>query len=246
MASNVSLNKTTQRPIPPVGQHLAVCFQIIDMGTQLIQFKPGAEPKATPQIYIGWEFCNPKLRAVFDKEKGEQPMAIFQKYSMYLGPKANLGMMLNSWLSSEIKEMNFEKWNKLAGRTCMIQVVHNPDAKKKDDVTGKAIMYANIGMKGLAIFPRPTEVPLPAGMVNEKLVLFLDHFNWEAFNKVPKFLQEMIKHSAEWSGILKQHGQNPMDAAAEIPAETESFEEREEAIGNAHTTSGMSEEDLPF
>lgn len=222
MASNVSVGKTTQRPIAPKGLHLAICYQIIDLGTQLIQFKPNTEPKATPQIYFGFEFCDPKLRAVFDTEKGEQPMAIFQKHSLYLGPKANLGKMLNSWLDTEVKEMTYPLWQKLVGRTAMIQVSHNADAKKVDDVTKKPIMYANIAMGGLAVFPRG-ETPMPKSMFNKKQILFLDHFSWEVFNEVPKFLQDMIMKSAEWGGIIKEHGQNPKDAAAnqtELPEES--------------------------
>lgn len=242
MSLNTKANSTTQKPIPPVGQHLAVCFCIIDLGTQLESFK-GAEPKPTPKIHIGWEFCSPKLRATFDKEKGEQPMAVFQKYSYYLGSKANFGKMIKNWVGKEITELTYEQLIKFRGRSAMIQVEHNPDKTKVDDKTKKPILYANIASAGTAVFIRPEEIPQPKSMSNEWLLFSLDHFSWEVFNKIPKFLQETIMKSAEWAGIQKEFGQNPLDKEqSNVPEE--SIEEEEESANTI--TSSESSEDLPF
>lgn len=208
MSLETKANATTQKPIPPVGQHLAVCYCVIDLGTQLESFQ-GAEPKPTPKVYIGWEFSNPKLRAVFNKEIGEQPMAVFQKYSRYLGSKANFGKMIKNWAGREVTELTYEMLQKFRGRAAMIQIEHNEDKKKIDDVTKKPIRYANIANAGTGVFIRPDEVAKPTKMENEWMLFSLDHFSWEVFNKIPKFLQETIMKSAEWSDITRQFGQNP-------------------------------------
>ena len=74
-----SANEQKQRPLPPAGQHLALLYLIVDLGTQDGTFN-GQPTAPVRKIYLGWEFPNlPKQ--IFSQEKGEQPMAIFNEYT---------------------------------------------------------------------------------------------------------------------------------------------------------------------
>lgn len=191
---NTTANERKQRPIPKEGQHLGLCNMIIDLGTQNESFK--GQPKQVHKIWLSWEL--PKQRAVFSEEKGEHPMVIGQEYNFSLGDKATFRKMMDQWIGKPVTTLNSESVAKLLKRPAMIQVSH---AMSKD---GK-FTYANIAMKGLSVFKRPEEVAYPKDTENESILFDMSNFSWDVFNKIPKFLQEKIKVSLEWSAIEAKH-----------------------------------------
>jgi hypothetical protein len=196
-----------QRPIPTEGLHLAVCYSIVDLGTHMESFQ-GADPKPSPKVSFNWELPNSK--AVFNPEKGEQPMALFQEYTIAAGDKAKLPKMLCSW--GKIPALTAISSNLLKafiGQACMINVVHSPDKQKPE------IKYANIGQKGLQVMPLMEGMVRPTGTVNPIMFFNLDTFSWDQYLKLPKFTQEKIAKSQEWSGILVKY---PKPAEAVVAA----------------------------
>ncbi len=218
-------NERKQKPLPPEGQTLGLCYSIIDMGTQITSY-PGKPPGEAKQVQLSWEL--PKYRAVFNQEVGEQVMALFQTYTFSLSEKANFRKMIDSWVGKPVKALSDETMQKFLGKPCMIQIVH---ATSKD---GK-LKYANIAMKGLGIYKRPAEVPFPENTENEKIFFSLSSFSWDTYNKIPKFMQETIAKSKEWPGILRNY-----------PNTTQSTSSMEVDEASRVVTSNVEEEDIPF
>ena len=181
-------NEKTQRPIPPAGQTLGICIGVIDLGTQTEQFK--GEAKQLKKICIIWEL--PAHKAVFQQEKGLQPMVVSQQYTNSLNDKGNFRKMLDSWFANPITEMPLDRAKKIPGWPAMLQIAHT---KSKD---GK-LTYANVAQRGISVFPRSKETPVPKNE-NEAIYFDLDEgqFSLETFNKLPTYLQEIIKKSPEF------------------------------------------------
>ncbi len=218
-------NERKQKPLPPEGQTLGLCFAIIDLGTQVTSY-PGKPPGKAHQLQMSWEL--PKYRAVFNAESGEQVMALFQTYTFSLNEKANFRKMIDSWVGKPVKALSDETMQKFLGKPCMIQVVHAPSKDGK-------LKYANIAMKGLGIYKRPADVPFPEKTENEKIFFSLNSFSWETYNKLPKFMQETIAKSKEWPGILQKY-----------PNATQSTNAMEVDEQNRVATGAIEEEDMPF
>jgi hypothetical protein len=237
MSLDSNKRKPQQKPIPKEGQHLALLYAVVDLGTQMKQYK-GQPAVETPMIHLSWEF--PRLEAVFNPEKGPQKLACFQEYTNSLGAKANFGKMINSWLKKDkpIEKITYEQYTKILGKPCMIQIEHKPNKDYPE------IKYANIAGNGVAVYRRPEDVKFPAETSNPKLIFALDHFSWETFNKIPKHLQEKIEHSLEWNKILKEFGPNPASSTAGVVQPTEVMEVEEEF--NAGNVAGEIEDDSPF
>ena len=74
--------------IVPAGNHLAVCFSVVDLGTQEIEYQ--GEIKRQHKIRISWELVDELM------EDG-RPFVVSQKYTLSSFEKATLMQHLNSW-----------------------------------------------------------------------------------------------------------------------------------------------------
>jgi hypothetical protein len=214
---NRSESERTQKPLPPEGQHLGLCYSIIDLGTQLGMYQ--GKPTESHQVQFSWEL--PKYKAVYNPEKGEQRMAIHHTYNFSLSEKANFRKMMDSWTGQAVKALSDETMQKFIGKPCMIQCVHQTSKDGK-------LKYANVATKGLAIYKRPADVPFPKETENEKVFFSLASFSWDTFNGLHKFIQEKIEKSKEWPEILRKFPR-PKDA----PQSTVSMDEDDSGISDS-------------
>lgn len=193
MGIATSEKEEKQRPIPPAGQTLGKCIQVIDLGTQTGSFE--GKPIVQRKIWMSWEL--PKHRAKFSEDKGEQVMVISQEYTNSLDPKSNMRKMLDSWFAKEIKEMPVERAKKLLGMPAMVQIAHAPSKKNT------AITKASVAQKGISVFPLGPDLKVDKKTENEQVYFDLDadQYSDESFNKVPQFLQEKIKKSPEYQKL---------------------------------------------
>jgi len=199
-----------QQPLPSAKQHLALCYAVIDLGTQVGSFN-GA-PTSARKIYLNFEI--PGETAVFNEEKGPQRFGVGQEFTFSLDPKANFRKMMDSWMGAAVTELDSEKLKKMLKRPAMIQIVHAPS---KDG----SIIYANIAGKGVSVFKRPADVAFPKETENKAFFFDLEHYDQQAFELVPKWLQEKIKNSPEYKKALGAH---PPQTSGAIAADDE-FEE---------------------
>lgn len=194
----------TQKPIPPQGLQLAVCYSIINLGTHDEQF-PGKPMVSSNKVHYSWEL--PSLPfIVFDEKKGPQPMALFQEYTVAAGDKAKLPKMLCSWGNMPaVTSISATLLKAFLGQSCMINVEHAASKTQKDSKTGFPMMYANVGLKGLSVMPRMAALPKPTGTINPTVFLDLDAFDWNVYLSIPEYLQKKIAESKEWAGILVKY-----------------------------------------
>lgn len=183
--------KKVQQPIPPIGQTLGKCIQVIDLGTQAGVFN-GA-PISSKKVFLAFEL--PAHKAIFNAEKGMQTMIVSQEYTNSLDLKSNFRKMLDSWFAKPIDKMPADRAKKMLGMAGMVQVSHN---KSKKDLT---ITYANIAQKGTSIFPKAADLVVDKTTENTQVYFDLDEYSDEAFAKVPQFLQDKIKKCPEYLAI---------------------------------------------
>ncbi|KKN26518.1 hypothetical protein LCGC14_0873800 [marine sediment metagenome] len=112
-------------PIFPAGTHHAVCYSIVDLGTQVGDYM--GKPKSQWKIRIGWEF--PQVRIDYEVEgvMKNVPRVYSKEYTLSLHEKANLTKDLIAWRGRlfTLKEWGggFDVFSML-GENCLIQIVH--------------------------------------------------------------------------------------------------------------------------
>lgn len=168
----------------PVGNHVARCFQMIQMGTHKSEYM--GKESLKEKVRITWELSN-ELR-----EDGK-PFVIGKEYTLSMAEMGNLRPTLESWrgqafTSEEAKAFNITK---VLGVPCLLNVIHE---KSKDGNK----TYANI----TGITPLPKGMPIP-DQINETLVITIDDFkDSELEKKIPKFVFDKIKESEEYKKPL--------------------------------------------
>jgi hypothetical protein len=176
--------------LPPAGTHSAVCYRVIDLGTQDSSYK--GQPKRQHKVMISWELPDEKM-------KDGRPFTISQRYTWSMSEKAALRRDLESWRGKPFTDADFGEGGfdirKLLGVGCLLTIVHTEKGDKK---------YANIKsvsglMKGMA----------PPVMSNPAMFLGLteDHWQPDVFYKLSDNLQATIKASPEYAAIVNSFGQ---------------------------------------
>lgn len=177
-------NKGSNSIPAPEGNHVARCCSVIDLGTHEEDGQYGL--KRNRKIRIAWELVEEKH--VFSEEKGEEPFLVSKTFNFIGGEKSNLIKTLTSWRGKPFTSEELEKFElkKLVGQPCLIQVVHSV---KKDKT------YSNV----------EAVTALPKGMVTglvgpqlEQIYYEIDMGRGETFQKLPKFIQEVILKCEEW------------------------------------------------
>jgi len=248
MGLSAKQGEKKQRPIPPAGAHVAICYAIIDLGTHMKTFQ-GQEPKPTPLVHFSWEFPNlPKQ--TFDEAKGPQPLGIFQEYTVSLGDKAKLSKMLEAWRG--VAPVDLEKELPLfLGQPCLINVTHTNDKQVP------TIKYANISGNGIGVMRLPQGMPVQP-MTNKKIFFNLDHYSHEKFLELPAWIQKKIQTCQEWSGIVARFG-NPIphnqEPAIQMPQQgyeqpAQGFGQPQQSFNQPQPTSfeqpSFGDDSLPF
>jgi len=172
----------------PSGNHVARCYQMIEIGTETIEFE--GKKKSLYRVRIGWELPNEKK--VFKPENGEQPFVIAKDYTLSLHEKSNLRHDLKSWRGKDFTDDEAKAFDitKLIGVACMLNVIHTT----KGDKT-----YGNIS--GVTSVPKGLVCP-PA--INPPFVLSYDNFDERAFALLPDFLKKRIEVTPEFGKLLSK------------------------------------------
>ena len=167
-------------PIPE-GSYPAVCYSVIDLGTQYSE----RFGKETRKCVITWEI--PELRIELDRDGKtvNLPRAISQTYTMSLHEKSNLTKDLTSWRGRAFTADELEGFDlfNVLGVCCYMQIIH---AHKDNKV------YANVStiMKLPSnIQPLKPENPIVRYSMLENGTVVPDN--------VPEWIQELIANSME-------------------------------------------------
>lgn len=174
-----------QMVIAPEGAHIARLIQIIDIGTQKIDWQ--GETKYQPKIRFTFELCNE-----FSEFDGVQkPLVVGGEYTMSLSDKARLkpiieGMLGKKLTDNEKADFSSDDFGKMLGKPCMVSILHT---HKDDNV------YANIA--SVTPVPRGFEAPSP---FNPLVLYDVSEGQNEVFKNLPAFIRDKILASMEFSG----------------------------------------------
>lgn len=172
-------------PAPP-GLHLAVCYSVVDLGTQAVEWQ--GEKKLQRKVAIAWELPDEMV----ETDRGSFPATIQNRYTFSSHEKAKLRHDLESWRGRAFTDDELDPANpkcfdirNLLGKACQINVVH----QTKNDKT-----YANIA----SIVPKPKGFAEPPTS-NRHVYFSMDgDFDRATFAALPEWMQEMIKKSPEY------------------------------------------------
>lgn len=178
--------------LTPAGSHVAICYRIIDLGTQIIEFN--GETKRQHKIMIGWELTNePMLDG--------RPFSINKRYTYSSSDKSTLRKDLESWRGKPFSKEDFGKFDifKLIGIPCMLGVVHA-------ERNGKT--YSNI--TSIMRLPKGMEAPK---LVNPPVQFNIAEFNQDIYDSFSDNLKGLIAKSPEYARVkgLDSHEPNTSD-----------------------------------
>jgi hypothetical protein len=175
MAIKIKASKARGLEIPPPGLHRAVCFTVVDLGTQNTKFGP------KHQGYIAWE-----LPQTLNSQK--QPFTVGKFYSLIDAPGSTLRKDLEAWYGRTFADgaiANLDLVAELIGRPGVVNITHKPNAQGQ--------MRSNV--VALAPARKDTRQTTDA----ETLVFGFDgEFDWTTFDKIPEFLRNRIIESPEY------------------------------------------------
>lgn len=193
----------------PAGNHVAVCYRFIDLGTQKGEYK--GKPKSDRKVIISWELPDELMQ---EGDYAGQPFTIGNRYTWSMNEKATLRKTLESWRNKKFIEDDFKGPNRfnvknVLGKGCMLNIA----LTEKDGTT-----YSNIASIG----------SLPKGMAAPALKNEIVYFSLEpglydpaVLEKLSDKLKETIRMSPEWaevSGNGKSSYQgDPRDLDDEVP-----------------------------
>ncbi len=187
----------------PQGNHIAVCYRVIDLGTQRGEYK--GQEKVQHKLIISWEIPDEKM------DDG-RPFTIGQKFTWSMSEKANLRKVLESWRGRAFSEEDFGQngfdIKSVIGVGCMVNVVH----EKKGDKT-----YSNIA--SVARLPKGMNAPAPE---NKRSYVWLskEEFVQKNFDELSDHLKSIIQGAPEFKALSEPeriHDSEPAGPRDDVP-----------------------------
>lgn len=175
---------------PPEGTHLAVCYRVIDQGTQDKTYQGKVTGRAR-KVTISWELSNEKM------EDG-RPFTIHQTYTLSMNEKATLRKHLEAWRGKRFTDADFGPGGfdlkKLLCVGCLLTITHNT----KSDQT-----YANLSSVSRLMKDMQTPEPINP-------VVYFSMEDQETFNETVHHLESFgenltakIKASPEYGARMR-------------------------------------------
>ena len=181
----------------PTGTHIARCYKIIDLGTQLREFQGDA--KKSRQFIMGWELPGELMTS---GEYAGQPFTVSKFYTLSLHEKSNLRAHLKSWRGRDFtpEELQGFEVKNVLGKPCLVSVVMSEK--------GRAVVG------GVMALPKGTQVP-PA--VNPSVYFSLDpeEFDKNVFDEFSDKMKALITPSDEYQSLIG-NGPKPKAEPAHI------------------------------
>ena len=166
----------------PAGTHVAICTQVIDLGTVTESFQ-GGPPKPKRKVRIAWELSGESM-------SDGRPFLVGKTYTFSSDPKATLRHNLESWRGKPFEPTDFgpEGFDvrRLLGVPCLLNVVHAEREGKKWAAIAAIMPLA----KGMA---KPT-------MVGEALFFSMDEaaFDEATYAKLGEYWRTRIAETPEY------------------------------------------------
>lgn len=203
MSIIVSAGSGKDFAIHPQMPTAARCTRIIDLGTQLGEYKGKA--KSSRKVQFVWESA--ELMPDSEGDYAGKPFLIIQRYTQSLSDKAGLRKDLEAWRGQKFTEQELAGFElqKVLGKACMLNMVHSDPSKSG----GKT--YCNIQ----SITPLPKGMVAPAA-VGPLVYFSLAEFNRELFESFSDNLKAVIAKSPEYVAATSGQAEEPKGKQADI------------------------------
>lgn len=175
--------------LAPAGNHLARCYQIIDMGTQKSDFQGTISYKR--EVRIVWELFAQDDEGPIMMKDG-RPFSISKDYTLSWSDKSNLRKDLQAWRGRPFNEDELKRFdlNNILGHFCMLNIIQYQKMNGKDGVK----------IAGISAVPSAMKSSLPAP-VNKNVTFNLFTPDFEVFDTLPDWLKEKIQSTPEWAKL---------------------------------------------
>lgn len=179
----------------PAGTWPAICYRVIDLGTQQTSYK--GEAKEQHKVMLSFELKDDEC-VMRDGPKAGLPMTMHQRYTWSMHEKANLRKQLEAWRGKKFVDADFGESGfdvrKLLGVPCLLSVAHNEVGDK---------IYANI-----VSISKPLKGMNVGELVNPTVYIALevDEFDREAFAALPDGIRSTIMDSPEYQRLASNGG----------------------------------------
>jgi hypothetical protein len=175
---------------PSVGPVAAICYRVIDLGTQEGDYK-GTKTKYR-KILVSWE--------INEKMSDGRPFSISKRYTVSLAETSQLRKDLEAWRGKAFTEdeMNMFTEKNIVGKPCLLNLTASEDGK-----------YINV--KGISGVPKGMEIP---AQVNPSLSFSLEEgeFSQAVFDTLTDKTKATIMLSPEWAKLkgspTQDHGES--------------------------------------
>jgi hypothetical protein len=171
---------SSQRETAPEGNHVAICRQFIDLGTQKTVYND--EAKHQRKVLLGWELAN-------ETDSEGQPFITYRRYTFSMHEAAIFRKHLETWRGKKFTAEDFGPdgfdVRNLIGVPCMVQVSHHNG-------------YANVDSVGSLPKGMPKPEPETPAVY---LALEPGEFDSGAFSQLGEKLQETIRQSPEFQKL---------------------------------------------
>lgn len=203
----MKLGSRAKPAIPPVepGTYFAVCIGAVDLGEQETTYNN--KTRYTNQLQIIFEL--PSELIEIDGE--EQPRQLSRRFAVSLSTKSNLRKFIETWYGKKFTDDAIREFDtrELLGKPAMLSVVLSEDGN-----------YANIA--SAAALPKGMEAP----KAKSELIDF-DVEDWDdaAFQKLPEWLQELIKKSTQYKSDHLPEDEVSIEAAEQAASQAAEADE---------------------
>lgn len=174
----------------PAGNHLAICYRVIDLGTQEVTYD--GQTKHQRKVYLGWEVPDETM------EDG-RPFTIGKRYTWSSHEKSTLRKHLEAWRSkpftdSDLGEGGFHI-KKVLGVPCMLQIVHTT----RDGKT-----YANVD----SVTSVNKRLAVECELTNEPIFFSLeeDELDLTVLDSLSEGMLGVIAQSPEYAAAMSSRG----------------------------------------
>lgn len=170
------------------GMHDAICYAVIDIGTQFSEMFSSFSHK----IMIGWELPNDRIDMEKDGEQRNLPRVVSNQYSLSLHEKSGLRKDLISWRGRNFtheEEAGFDI-SKLLSVNCQLQIIHKE--KKKGGV------FAKVNM----VLPPKTGKPAKVETENDLIYYSIEDHGKIIPDTVYPWVRDMIENSEEFKETM--------------------------------------------